>query len=198
MNRRIPLALVTGSAMVLSLSACQWNSEITSMKQYDPADGVSAQLGNLHLNNLIVISDAEGGQGNVVGLAINGTDAPAQVQVSAVNAGQAGAAGAPLEVAAHSSQQLTEPEGGRATSIPTVQVPPGAMMQLLVQTNLGQTVVDVPVLPPEGYYVGYGPAGGAATSPATPAPGGTATPEPAPTQAPAPEPTQTPAETPTS
>lgn len=157
--------------MVLTLSACQWNSEITTMKQYDPADGVSATLGNLRVNNLIVIADQKGGPGKVLGLAINGTDQPAQVAVSAVDAAQGGPAAAQLQVPAHSSQQLTEPDGGRATSIPTVQVPPGAMMQLLVQTNMGQTVVDVPVLPPQGYYQGFAGSGGSATpsAPASPA-----------------------------
>ncbi len=173
---------MAGSVVALALSACQWSSPITSMKSYDPSDGVSTQVGALHLNNLIVISEKQGSPGNLVGLAMNLTQQPAEVSVATVTDSQAGTASAKLQVPAGGTAQFTD-GAGKATTLPAVQAPPGAMVQLLVQTNLGQTVVDVPVLPASGYYAKYGPAGAAASATPTSAP---ATPAPAsPTTAPA-------------
>ncbi len=180
---------MAGSAVALTLAGCQWSSPITTEKSYDPSDGVAAQVGALHMNNLIIIADRQGGPGNLVGLAINGSGQPAQITAAAVSE-QAAAPSAALTVPANGSQQFSE-KGGRATSIPAVQVAPGAMMQVLLQTNLGQTVVEVPVLPAEGYYEGYGP-----TAAATPAPTSAPTQSgPAPTQTDAP--TATPSVAPT-
>lgn len=158
----------------VTLSACQWTSPVVTMKSYDPADGVSTQIGSLHLNNVLVISNSKGGPGNVVGLAVNGAAAPAQISVSTLEAGQSGGTGAQISVPANGTAQLT-PAQDKALALPSVDVPPGAAVQLLIRTGGGQAVLDVPVLPAEGVYAKLGPAG---------APKPTAA---APTTAPAPE-----------
>lgn len=160
--------VVAGSALALTLSACQWTAPITSMKTYEPGDGVSAQVGSVKVNNLLVVASRQGGPGTVLGRASNTGDQPAQVAVSTVEAGQQGGAGTPVQVPAHGTTELTQAQGSTATTLPSVQVPPGSLVQLLVRTEGGQTVVEVPVLAAEGYYQGYGQAGGtgAPTAPA--------------------------------
>lgn len=184
--------VVAGSALALTVSGCQYTSEITTMKTYDPGDGVSAQIGALHVNDLLVIAQQQGGPGNVVGLAINGSGQPERISVSTVQAGQqgGGSGAAAVDVPANGTAQLTS-GSGQALSVPAVQVPPGAMVQLLVRSNTGQTVVDVPVLPAQGYYANYGPAGGGSSPTASP----TQSPAQSPTQAPNQSPTQQPAPT---
>ena len=165
LSRRAIRAAVAGSALAVTLSACQWTAPVTTMKTYDPGDGVSAHVGTVSLTNLLVVAGQEGGPGNVLGYASNNSDKPAQVAVSTVEAGQQGGGAAPVQVPARGTQQLTAPQGGAATSLPAVQAKPGAMIQLLVRTDSGQTVVDVPVLAPEGYYEQLGPNGGGTAAP---------------------------------
>lgn len=188
--------VVAGSALALTVSGCQYTSEITTMKTYDPGDGVSAQIGALHVNDLLVISQQQGGPGNVLGLAINGSGQPERISVSTVEAGQqgGGSGAAAVDVPANGTAQLTS-GSGQALSVPAVQVPPGAMVQLLVRSNTGQTVVDAPVLPAEGYYANYGPAGGGGSPTASPTQSPAQSPTQSPTQAPNASPTQEPAPT---
>lgn len=168
-----------GIVAALALSGCQWTSPITTAKQYDPSDGVSGTIGDVRLDNVLVISDAKGAPGNVVGLVNNGTAEPAQVSVSTLDAGQQGGApSAPIAVPAGAAAQLTPPPGqGKALTLAAVPAPPGASMQLLVRTQAGQTVLDVPILPAQGPYKGYAPAG-ATTTPTAPAESGAPTAEP--------------------
>ncbi len=128
------------------------------MKSYDPADGVSTQIGTLHLNNVLVVSNAKGGPGNVLGMAVNGSGQPAQVSVSTLEAGQSGAAGPQITVPANSTAQLS-PATDKALTLPSIDVPPGAAVQLLIRTGGGQAVLDVPVLPASGVYEKLGPGG---------------------------------------
>lgn len=148
-----------GLVAALALSGCQWTSAITTAKQYDPADGVSGTIGDVRLDNVLVISDKNGGPGTVVGMVNNGTSEPAQVSVSTLDAGQqGGAAGAPISVPAGAAVQLTPPAGqGKQTTLSAVPAPPGASVQLLIRSQSGQTVLDVPILPAEGPYKGYAP-----------------------------------------
>lgn len=140
------------------------------MKTYDPADGVSAQVGPVKVNNLLVIAGQRGGPGTVLGLATNSGDQPEQVAVSTVEAGQQGGAGTPVQVPARGVQELTQAQGSTATTLPAVQAPPGTLVQLLVRTSSGQTVVEVPVLAAEGYYQDFAPGAGTAapTAPTSP------------------------------
>lgn len=167
-SRRALRTAVAGSTLALTLSACQWTAPITTMKSYDPGDGVSAQVGPLKVNNLMVVAEQQGGPGTVLGVASNSGDQPVQVAVSTVEAGQQGDAGTPVQVPAYGMQELTQAQGSTATTLPSVQAPPGTLVQLLVRTQSGQTVVEVPVLAPAGYYQGYGQGGGTAgpTAPA--------------------------------
>lgn len=148
----------TGIAGVatLALAGCQWTSPVTTEMSYDPADGVSGQVGDLQLHNVLVISDAKGGPGNVVGLASNSGAQPLQISVSTLEAGQSGGPGGQVLVPANSAAQLT-PSSAKALTVPSIGVPPGANVQLLVRTGAGQTVLDVPVLPGEGFYKTFAP-----------------------------------------
>lgn len=178
--RRTLRASGLGIVAALALSACQWTSPITTAKQYDPSDGVSGSIGEVRLDNVLVISDKNGGPGTVVGMVNNGTNEPTQVSVSTLETGQQGGpAGAQVSVAPGQAAQLTPPPGqGQPLTLAAVPAPPGATVQLLIRSQAGQTVLDVPILPAEGPYKDYAPAGstGAASPAPTQAPAPTATP----------------------
>ena len=167
-SRRALRVALAGSTLALALSACQWTAPITSMKTYDPGEGVSAQVGTLKVNNLVVVTERQGGPGTVLGMASNTGNEPVQVAVSTVEAGQQGGSGSTIKVPAHGTQALTEAQGKVATTVPAVKQAPGTMVQLLVRTDAGQTVVDVPVMAQQGDYAGFGSGSGTA-APTAPA-----------------------------
>lgn len=154
----------------LSLTACQWTSPITTEKEYDAADGIRVNLGTLQFRDLLVVSDAKGGPGTVSALVYNGGTGPEQVTI-----GGQGDAAKPITVPAQSS--VTISESVPRTLIPSVPVPPGAMMELAIGASAGNTTALVPVLAPHDYYATLKPTAGStstgggsapATSAATP------------------------------
>ena len=168
-------AAALGLAAALSLSACQWTSTMQTDQAYEPADGTSAQVGQVLFSDLIVISTSQGDRGNIVGRVTNNSTAPARVSVS-LQQQQPSAERTQLTVPAGGTAQLTQSRG-RATTIESVPQPPGSMVMLHVQAPAGQTLVNAPVLLPEQQYASLAPSAPAPTpgEPATATPGGTST-----------------------
>ena len=166
----------------LTLGGCQWTSPVQTEGQYAPADGWSAGVGALDLRNLLVVADAKGGPGNVVGLVMNTGADPIDVSVQ-------GATGDKLTVAPGRTEQFTTP-GGRTTTLPNVDAAPGALTTLHVTSSTGDTDIQVPVLAPTQYYATLAPSSGSTGTP-TANPSATGNPS-APSSSPAPTGTATP------
>ena len=155
------LAGVTTAVLAATaLSACQVTSPITTDLDYDPADGVSVDVGEVKIRDLLVVSEADGAAGVVSGLVINdGTDS---VTVTLQLAGQAPLEPA-VEVPAGGSVRLDgrDPLGEERSEpvvIPSVAEPAGAYLDLRVTTSAGEvTSTNAPVQPPDGPYSGYTP-----------------------------------------
>lgn len=60
MRRRFFAPLALAAAVVTGSTGCTLNAEIASMKAYDPSDGVGADLGDLALRNILLISNDDG------------------------------------------------------------------------------------------------------------------------------------------
>lgn len=81
MRRRFFAPLVLAAAVITGTTGCTLSAEIATMKEYDPSDGVGADLGDLALRNILLISN-ESGEANLVMTAVNasGEDIALNVQ----------------------------------------------------------------------------------------------------------------------
>ncbi|WP_114905663.1 hypothetical protein [Ornithinimicrobium murale] len=147
-----------GFALVaaLSLSACQISSPVTTDMNYDPADGVSVDAGDIAVRDLLVVSEGGGAAGVVSGLVVNNATEPADVTLTIDSGGQAVALNPTVTVAPGQALRLDgqSPEGsGEAVQVPSVEVNPGSTLTIVVQTSLGEAGSGLaPVLLPDGPY----------------------------------------------
>ncbi len=81
MRRRFFAPLVLAAAVITGTTGCTLSAEIATMKEYDPSDGVGADLGELALRNILLISN-DAGEANLVMTVVNtsGEDVTLNVQ----------------------------------------------------------------------------------------------------------------------
>lgn len=146
-------------AAALSLSACQMSSPVTTDLGYDPADGVSVDAGDVAVRDLLVVSEGSGAAGVVSGLVVNNSSEPADVTLSVSADGQTLDLEPTVTVAPGTSVRLDGqgPEGtGAPVTVPSVAAAPGGIVEIQVQTSLGEVDSGLaPVLLPDGYYVDH-------------------------------------------
>ena len=81
MRRRFFAPLVLAAAVITGTTGCTLSAEIATMKEYDPSDGVGADIGDLALRNILLISN-DAGEANLVMTVVNtsGEDVTLNVQ----------------------------------------------------------------------------------------------------------------------
>ena len=81
MRRRFFAPLVVVGAIIAGTTGCTLSAEIATMKEYSPSDGVGADLGDLALRNILLISN-DAGEANLVMTVVNtsGEDITLNVQ----------------------------------------------------------------------------------------------------------------------
>lgn len=76
----VMLAAVTAGA---TLTGCgQLINPYTTELQYDPADGVSARVGDLQASDLLIVNDGEGSEGKLNGLVYNSGSSDSQLTIT--------------------------------------------------------------------------------------------------------------------
>ncbi len=143
-------------AAALTLSACQISSPVTTDMNYDPADGVSVDAGDVAVRDLLVVSEGDGAAGVVSGLVVNNATEPADVTLAVNTEGQMVALSPTVSVAPGQSVRLdgASPEGsGTPVELPAVEASPGGIVTIVVQTSLGDADSGLaPVVLPQGPY----------------------------------------------
>ncbi len=134
-----------GAALVLSaavgLSGCAVMSPVQTQVSYQPADGVALNLGDIRINNLLVIAPAEGGPGTVSANIVNNTAQEVAVQFADQ------ASGATARVAAPPGVATTVSTEGDTVQLASVSAAPGSNLTMTVTTTAtGTAQVTVPVL----------------------------------------------------
>ena len=154
-SRRLAVAGFALTA-ALGLSACQMTSPVTTDMIYDPADGVSVDVGDVAVRDLLIVSEGDGAPGVVSGLVVNNSAEPADVTLVISADGQATPLSPTVSVPAGQSVRLdgqAADGSAQAVSIPAVAAAPGGNVEILVQTSGGEADSALtPVLLPEGYY----------------------------------------------
>lgn len=157
-SRRLAVAGFALTA-ALGLSACQMTSPVTTDMIYDPADGVSVNVGDIAVRDLLIVSEGDGAPGIVSGLVVNNSAEPTDVTLVVSADGRATPLSPTVSVPAGGAVRLDGQSSGDSdettgpVSIPAVAVAPGGNVEILVQTASGQADSALtPVLLPEGYY----------------------------------------------
>ncbi|MGL5817306.1 MAG: hypothetical protein ACRCYR_07070 [Phycicoccus sp.] len=138
------LALVGVASL---LAGCAAFSPVQTTRNYIPADGVPLSVPGLDLRNLAVVAEAEGRPGVLVGQAVNDTADAVDVTFSV------GEGGTPVTTVVPAGAGGSLSDGTDNVELAAVPAPPGALVELVVATEqAGQSVIEVPVLAPEGDY----------------------------------------------
>ncbi|WP_377645049.1 hypothetical protein [Oryzobacter terrae] len=144
-------ATALAGALLLGAAGCAVFSPVQTDYAYQPADGPALDTGDLKLRNLVVVAAEKGGDGILVGQAVNGAAQAVQVSFSVGSDTPAN-----RTVPASSGAALSAP--GSSVVLTAVPGGPGDVVDLTVTTpGSGQNVVTVPVLAPTGYYTQFAP-----------------------------------------
>lgn len=152
-GRRRLFAAASASIAALALAGCQWTSPLQTERSYEPGDGTSTTVGDVQVNNVLVVAATKGGPGTLVGMGVNRAAQPVEVSFQAE-----GSAVSPMSmtIPPGGSQQISEAGDGAKTTVAAVPVEPGALLDLTISTaGAGSNVLRVPVVPATGYYEDY-------------------------------------------
>lgn len=136
-RRLLGVAPALGLALVLG--ACSATNPMTTMANYDASDGVSVEVGDLDVRNVLVLAAEEGGPGTLVAAATNrGAD-----QLTARLTVEGATATVRLDAR---ETVVLGPEQDRSLEIDAVGVRPGGFVDVEIQADAGTTTLRAPVL----------------------------------------------------
>jgi len=140
-------------------------SPTQTQRSYAPADGVPVSVGPVQARDLVLVAAQKDAAGVLSGAVINTGDQPVTVsfmtrEQAESPAGTSGG-GPSIQLNAREQKRLSQ-------VLDRVPVIPGAMTGVVLVTDKGRALVNVPVLPPQGYYATLTPSAAPSGSP-TPA-----------------------------
>lgn len=138
---RVTTALAA-TAGVLALSSCSWISPQTTLKSYDASDGISGNVGDIDIRNIMVISVGKDQPGQVIAYADNTGTSQATVKIEHADSGDAGSS---IEVPAQKSVKI-DPQGGSNVKLNRAGANPGETVNLKVSVGADTETLAVPVL----------------------------------------------------
>lgn len=158
--RRIGATAALAAAVLTATAGCGYIHQQPTTFHYDASDGVSANVGDIRVRNIMVVTNDAESEGRLLGTVLNGADREATVTVDT------GKATARIEVPANSEVHLEDDE----TLVDPAGVLPGKMLEGTKISVGGQsTTTDVPVLNGAlDEYRQYIPGGSDYTPPAKP------------------------------
>lgn len=131
-------------------SGCNLASPVAEAN-YAASDGTNVELGNVRLNNFLVVAEAKGKPGVVVGAVSTDGTTPVRVRISVLN-GQTSLGETTVTAEPGKLASLASGEGGSAFQLSDLPVPPGANLTLRAATDAGGKEVTLPVLAATGHY----------------------------------------------
>lgn len=152
--RRGALATLAAAGVTASLSGCMYFSEAQTDSQYIPSDGTIANVGDVQLSNVLVVSTAKGAKGTLQGLATNNGENTVELTVT-----PQGGSASKVSIPAMSSVRLDGKSNGTdkattsAIDVSSTPVAPGYSMRIVFGTNQGgQSAASVPVVLDQAPY----------------------------------------------
>lgn len=75
-------SIALAAAIVIGLSGCSFTARQTVQAEYDPSDGFGTQVGDLEIENALIITDTAGDRGNLIASFVNNSSQNLQIVVS--------------------------------------------------------------------------------------------------------------------
>lgn len=144
----------------LLLSGCSFQAPNTAIQPYAPADGLQAELGDVLVRNMLVVSPGDGEAGLLIGALVNRgqEDTTVEVQVG----GTTGEVDVPAGASVALGLEQDRPDGELSTilsetfEVDEVEAAAGGAVDLRVSDPVfGSTQLRVPVVLPEGDYAEF-------------------------------------------
>jgi hypothetical protein len=132
------LAVPVVLASAASLAGCAPN---TSEKAYAPSDGIDMSIGAVKGLNLMILTDAKGDPGRLLGAFYNGGDDSTTVGVA-----PEGSDPASIDVDASASTLLGTDDDQKDVVFSTTSAAPGSFVNVTITVDGKSTTVGVPVL----------------------------------------------------
>lgn len=154
-STRLVATAAVGMALLVGTSGCALVSTQATEIPYSPGDGVNIpDSGPLQVRNVVIISEEEGGPGNLVAAIVNPTGEPATLTVQLGEG--SGAQSEKVRVPARSTVSLGNPEGDdEPLLLDEIDGPPGSTVPVYFQSGDAEGVLqEVPVLGADLDYYG--------------------------------------------
>jgi hypothetical protein len=140
-------AALAGAALIVS--GCAVFSPLQTQYDYQAADGPALDTGDVQLHDLVVVAKEKGGEGVLVGQAVNRAKQAVEVSFAVGE-------GTPAKHTVPATSGDTLSQGASAVVLTGVPGGPGEVVELTVTTpGSGENVVVVPVVAPTGYYAQF-------------------------------------------
>jgi hypothetical protein len=138
---RLAASAVLAVGLVLGASGCSMLTYQATTEHYDPSDGVSADVGDLDLRNILVVSE-DGEDGNLVMTVVNTGDEDAEL---GVQVGEGGGQTLIVEVEAGATVSLGGDE--EPLLLEGIDTEPGSLVPIFFQYGSSEGIEKlVPVL----------------------------------------------------
>lgn len=135
------------AATATTLSGCMYLSPAQTTKSYEAADGTDQTIGNVQLENVLIVTSAKGQPGQLQGLAVNNGQSPVKLTV------QAGQSTTSLTIPGATAVRLDGKSSGVSNktvspvTVASVAAEPGSYQQVSFTTTAGGTTqLQVPVM----------------------------------------------------
>jgi hypothetical protein len=131
-------------------SGCNLASPV-AQADYAASDGANVDLGNVRLSNFLVVAEAKGEPGVVVGAVSTDGATPVRVRITVLN-GQTSLGETTVTAEPGKLANLAGGEGASTLQLSDVPVQPGANLTLRAATDAGGKEATLPVLAATGQY----------------------------------------------
>lgn len=152
--------VATGFVLGLaSLSTVTSGCSLTSPKavtSYQAGDGANLDLGGVKLLGMLVVAEAQGKPGVLVGAVSTEGAQPVDVNITVLD-GQSTVGSGTVTATPNELTQLGTGEGAKTIQLSNLPVPPGATLTLKVSSAGGGQEVALPVVPPTNQYQSIAP-----------------------------------------
>ncbi|QEO09365.1 hypothetical protein [Protaetiibacter larvae] len=149
MRARAVAAIALSGALAIGLSGCNFVMEPETNQPYDPSDGVSLDLGDLALRNVLIVTE-DGETGELLGTAVNTTDAAIPFTIQWRSGGEYHEV--KLRAAAGGSTDFGWGDGD-TVEFENLDTPAGGLLDAVVHIADDQAALQIPVL--DASFPGY-------------------------------------------
>lgn len=150
-TRLAGIALATG--MALGLSGCGFVVPVATNDPYEPSDGVSAEVGDLVLRNILLVTD-DGETGSLVFTVINSGDSAERVELT--YSGNTSGSTLVFDVPSDTTYVVGAPDNVRselvgkaysdAYELTEIDALPGSLIEITLSSGGDEVEIVVPVL----------------------------------------------------